>query len=294
MLAPIRQKMRNTIILITLLIFGNVHSQTDKNGNPIFNSVSINEKEFDNFKLISNYYTLENNIENKQSSVFVSENPSLNEIEKSATELPSDFFIVTKNQLISNMILIVNEPKRVFVVIDIGTNEQTEFKCNLKGDITENRAKEIVDSKFDENAKIKNGKLYFNGKKFKIITNLDIEKAVLSLINKENLGETKASEIKIPTQEELKTIILSETKEGGKLDFFTEIKGKEYDGVQIKPGVFSTKLGIALYKWGRATFENGVNTVEDSYKIFAEFKGRELNQREKEYIKLGFNKELEK
>lgn len=286
--------MRKIIILITLLIFGNVYSQTDKNGNPIFNSVSINEKEFDNFKLISNYYTLENNIENKQSSVFISENPSLTEIEKAATELPSDFFIITKNQQISNMILIVNEPKRAFVVVDIRTNEQTEFKCNLKGDITENRAKEIIDSKFDDNGKIKKGKLYFNGKKFKIITNLDIEKAVLSLINKENLGETKASELKIPTQEELKSIILSETKEGGKLDYFTEIKGKEYDGVQIKPGVFSTKLGIALYKWGRATFENGINTVEDSYKIFAEFKGRELNQREKEYIKLGFNKELEK
>ncbi len=273
---------------------GNIYSQADKNGNPIFNSVTTKEQKFDNYNLISNYYTLENNIENKKSSVFISEKPSLSEIEKSATELPSDFFIITKNQQISNMILIVNEPKKAFVVIDIVTNKQSEFKCKLRGDITENRAKEIIDSKFDDNGKIKNGKLYFNDKKFKIITNVDIEKAVLSLIEKENLGETKTSEIKIPTQDELKTIILSETKEGGKLDYFTEIKGKEYDGVQIKPGVFSTKLGVALYKWGRATFENGVNTVEDSYNIFEEFKGRGLNKREKEYIKLGFNKELEK
>ena len=276
------------------MTIGNVYSQTDKNGNPIFNSISTNEQEFDDFNLISNYYTLENNIENKNSSVYISDSPSLNEIEKSATELPSDFFIITKNQQISNMILIVNEPKRVFVVIDIGTNKQSEFKCKLKGEITENRAKEIIDSKFDDNAKIKDGKLYFNNKKFKIITNADIDKAVISLIKKENLGETKTSEVKIPSQNELKKIILSETKEGGKLDYFTEIKGKEYDGIQIKPGVFSTKLGVALYKWGRTTFDNGVNTLEDSYKIFAEFKGRELNQREKEYIKLGFNKELEK
>lgn len=294
LLTQIRQKMRNIIILITLLTCGNIYSQIKKNGNPIFNSITTNEQEFDNFNLVSNYYTLKNNIENKKSSVFISENPSLNEIEKSATELPSDFFLITKNQQISNMVLIVNEPKRKFVVIDIGSNKQSEFKCRLKGDITENRAKEIIDSKFDVNGKIKNGKLYFNDKKFKIITNVDIEKSVLSLIKKENLGETKTSEIKIPTQEELKKIILSETKEGGKLDYFTEIKGKEYDGVQIKPGVFSTKLGVALYKWGRATFENGVNTLEDSYKIFAEFKERELNQREKEYIKLGYYKELEK
>ena len=135
---------------------------------------------------------------------------------------------------------------------------------------------------------------FINDKSFKIITNASINKAVLSLIKKEKLGETKASDIKIPSQDELKEMILSETKKGGKLDYFTEIKGKEYDAIQIKPGVFSTKLGIALYKWGRATFENGVHTLEDSYKIFAKFKGRELNQREKEYIKLGFNKELEK
>ncbi|WP_041567207.1 hypothetical protein [Nonlabens dokdonensis] len=286
--------MRNLIILFTILTIGNVYSQTDKNGNPIFNSISTNEQEFDDFNLISNYYTLENNIENKNSSVYISNSPSLNEIEKSATELPSDFFIITKNQQISNMILIVNEPKRVFVVIDIGTNKKSEFKCKLKGEITENRAKEIIDSKFDDNAKIKDGKLYFNNKKFKIITNADIDKAVISLIKKEKLGETKTTEVKIPSQNELKRIILSETKEGGKLDYFTEIKGKEYDGIQIKPGVFSTKLGVALYKWGRAAFDIGVNTLEDSYKIFGDFKGRELNQREKEYIKLGFNKELEK
>ena len=92
----------------------------------------------------------------------------------------------------------------------------------------------------------------------------------------------------------MKNIILIETKKGGQLDYFTEIKGKENDAIQIKPRVFSTKLGIALYKWGRATFENGVNTLEDSYKIYEEFKGRDLNQKEKDYIKLGFNKELEK
>ena len=281
-------------MLLTFLTFGNVYSQTDKNRNPIFNSVSTSEQEFDNFNLTSNYYTLENNIENKNSSVYISEKPSLNEIEKSAIELPSDFFLITRNQQISNMVLIINEPKRAFIVIDINTNKQSEFNCELKGDITENRANEIIKAKFDTNAEIKKGRLYFNNKKFKIITNSDINKAILSLIKKQGLDKTKTSDIKIPSQKELKEIILIETKEGGQLDYFTEIKGKEYDGVQIKPGIFSTKLGIALYRWGRATFENGVNTLEDSYKIFAEFKGRELNQREKEYIKLGFNKELEK
>ena len=66
---------------------------------------------------------------------------------------------------------------------------------------------------------------------------------------------------------------IEESKEGGSFDFFTEIKGKEYKAIQVKPGVFSTNSGIALYKWGRACFEVGVNTVEDAYAIFAKFKG---------------------
>jgi hypothetical protein len=286
--------MKKFIILFTILAFGNIYSQTDKNGNPVFNSIITNEQEFEEFNLVSNYYTLKNNIENKNSSVFVSESPSLNEIEKFATELSSDFFLITKEQQMSNMILIVSEPQMTFVVINLATNKQSEFDFKLNGDITENRANEIIKAKYDANAKIKKGKLYFNNKKFKIISNKNINKSVLSLISKQGLGKTNSSDIKIPSQEELKNIILIETKEGGQLDYFTEIKGKENDGIQVKPGVFSTKLGIALYKWGRATFENGVNTIEDSYKIFAEFKGRELNRKEKDYIKLGFNKELEK
>ena len=286
--------MKNLIIIFTILAFGNVYPQTDENGNPVFNSIITNEQAFEKFNLISNYYTLENNIINKNSSVYISKKPSLNEIEKSATELPSDFFIITKNQQISNMILIVNEPQMTFVVINMTSNKQSEYDFRLRGDITENRANEIIKAKYDPNAKIKKGELYFNNKKFKIIPNEDLNKAVLSLINRKGISETNPSEIKIPFQEELKNIILIETKKGGQLDYFTEIKGKENDAIQIKPRVFSTKLGIALYKWGRATFENGVNTLEDSYKIYEEFKGRDLNQKEKDYIKLGFNKELEK
>jgi hypothetical protein len=97
----------------------------------------------------------------------------------------------------------------------------------------------------------------------------------------------------IPSKGELQEYVLSLMKEGGDLDFFTPIKGKENDGIQIKPGVFSTNLGIALYKWGRACYEIGVNTEQDSYEIFAAYKGRALNARETEYIRMGFYKALE-
>jgi hypothetical protein len=281
-------------IIFTLLSISQSFGQNDKNGNPVFNSISTGEKKLKKCLLISNYYTLNNNIENKLSSVFISERPTLEEIEKAATDLASDFFILTKKNNIVAMIMLQEQPQRKFMTIIMNSNKRNFYSCNLKGDITENRAIEILNEKYDSTATIEKGILFFNKKEFKIISNKEIEKAILEIIEKNKLHKKKPSEIFVPSQSQLKKIIIKETKKGGKVDFFTKIKGHEYDGVQVKPGVFSTKLGIALYQWGKACFDIGINTVEDAYEIFAEIKGRELNKREKIYIKLGFYKELEK
>ena len=74
---PTTAVIKFVIIFLAILNFGQSFGQRDKNGNPVFNSISTSEKTFDSFLLISNYYTLKNNIENKQSSVFISENPTL-------------------------------------------------------------------------------------------------------------------------------------------------------------------------------------------------------------------------
>lgn len=192
------------------------------------------------------------------------------------------------------MVMLQNDPKRQFMTIEMRTKQQSTFTCNLIGDITENRANEIIKEKYDTTATIENGKLKFNGKEFIIISNQEIEEAVSALIKKEKLNKKKPSDIMLPSKNEIKIFILAETKQGGKLDFFTEIKGKEYDGVQIKQGVFTTKKSVALYKWGRACSDIGVNTVEDAYDIFAQHQGKPVNERDKEYIKAGFYKEWEK
>jgi len=285
---------RLTFTILTILTIGQVFGQTDENGNPVCNSVSTSEKLFNDFLLISNYYTLKNNIENRASSVFISESPTLDQIEEAAIKLQSDFFILTKKSKVVVMIILLNYPKQEFMTIVIANNKQTTSSCKLSGDITENRANEILKEKYDPTAKIENNILTFNNKNFQIITNKEIEEAVFELIKKEKLDKKKPSNIAIPSKSELQGYILSETKKGGKLDFFTEIQGKEFDGVQIKPGLFTTKQSVALYKWGRACFDLGVNIVDDAYEIFAKFKGKPVNEREKEYIRKGFFKEWEK
>lgn len=285
--------MKKTLSVLLLFLATCTYSQTDQHGNPVFNSVSISEETVKDFKVISNYYTLKRNIENKGSSVYISDNPTLNEISYAATSLPSDFFLITKGQRMVNLVVIINQPSRKFLVINPTSREQNEFECSIKGEITENRATEIIKENYDPNAKIVGNKLYFNGKKLKIISNKEIRKNVIGLIEKHRLYIGDTSGLKILSKEELRAFILAETKENGKLVFFTAIKGKEFDGLQIKPGLFTTRLGIALYKWGRANFDLGVNNVDDAFSIFAEFKGRQLNQREKDYIKKGFDKEFD-
>lgn len=107
-----------------------------------------------------------------------------------------------------------------------------------------------------------------------------------------NSAKSLVSQSQPLTQADLRASVLKETQPGGRLDFFTSIKGHEYDGAQIKPGVYSTLGHIALYKWGRAVKEMGVENVEDAYAIFSEFKSQPIGQRDKDYIKTGFRKEL--
>ncbi|WDF45188.1 hypothetical protein PQ459_09785 [Chryseobacterium sp. KACC 21268] len=279
---------------LMILLSLNLFSQTDRNGNPVFNSVTVSEEKLNGYQLNTNYYTIDNNINNKNSSVFMSENPTLDQVEKFATKLPSDFFLIVKDNSPINMVMVVENPDKKYFVINPSTGNSKTFECNLQGDITETRAKEIIEKKYDSTAKIIDNKLFFNNKEFKIISSDELKKGITKLIEKEKLNEGKASDLKIADKALLRKTIIDESKVGGKLDFFTEIKGQEMDGIQVKKGIFSTKQNIAIYKWGRANFEMGVNTFDDAIEIWGEIKGRKANQREIDYIKMGFNKELEK
>lgn len=281
------------LIAIALLAAMLANAQTDKNGNPVFHSVSLSEETISDFHLVSNYYTLRNNIDSKASSVFIADKPNLAQIEEAAIQLPSDFFMIMKKQSVINMVMLLNKPSREFFVINPGTGEQKKFPCTLAGDIFENRANELIKENYDPAASIRGNQLYFNKKIFRIISNRDIREHLLKLVEAEHLSTGDSSSMKILSKEELKSMILTESKEGGRLDFFTPIKGHENDGVQVKAGLFTTKQSIALYKWGEANFELGVNTVEDALNIWESFKGRAANEREKNYIRMGFNKALE-
>ena len=92
----------------------------------------------------------------------------------------------------------------------------------------------------------------------------------------------------------LKNLILNESKTGGRLDFFTPIKGHEMEGIEVKPGLITSRVSLSLYQWGKASHDLGIPTVEEVLGLWTKLKDKNPDEREKVYITSGFNKEFEK
>ena len=268
-------------------------AQTMKAGDPTVNFVTISELTVKDFKLSSNYYTLKNNLSNRTSEAYVADRPSLAQITAAALRMPSEQFKISKNGKQLSMVLFLTGENNAFLVINPLSKIQSGFTSGLTGAISENRAKELVKEKYDPAAVIRGDQLTFNKTQFTIIPDAKIREAVISLIEKEGLSNEGPAGSAL-TYAEIYNQILTGSKEGGKFDFFTPIKGKEYDERALKPGVLSTNINVALYEWGKANATLGVKSVQDALAYFAELNKRTVSGREIEYITLGFEDGLAK
>jgi hypothetical protein len=185
--------------LLTLFLFLNiiVCSQVDKNGNPIFYSIPISEDTLGNFLLSSNYYTISNNINNPESSVFVNENPSTEEIIEFVRTKPSYFFLVHQNQDVSTMIMILpridgKKSKYSYLIMNPNNNQQIELPCEISGDVTEIRAAELL-KEYEKDSK----ELHIGPKSFILFGNVaystqsfdEVKNDLISLVTKYKLYE---------------------------------------------------------------------------------------------------------
>lgn len=161
-----------------VLGIGTVFSQTDKHGNPVFNSEVISEEKFDDFGLTSMYYTIDNNISNKGSSVYVSEKPTLPEYLKFSRELPSYAFLLHQEHKVRYMIMlttVINGTKTTlsYHIVNPDNGKSVDVPCNVWGEISEKRADELTKLKIDEESNVidlpNNGKLFlFDGVTYRI------------------------------------------------------------------------------------------------------------------------------
>jgi len=189
-----------------LLFSGLLIAQSNKNNNPIFYSAPIGEDTLNNYFLSASYYSISDNINNPNSSVFVNRNPSNEEIIKFARELPSYYFTIRKDSVAINMImpLVKIEGKKSiysFFILNIKTGEKAEIPCNTKGDVTEYRAAELISQYPNASKKLKSGgnsMILFNNIAYSIQYYKELKKELIENIEKYKLydPEVKVSDLK--------------------------------------------------------------------------------------------------
>ncbi|SHL55967.1 hypothetical protein SAMN05444360_102322 [Chryseobacterium carnipullorum] len=277
--------MKRPLLIFIFSIFltgSNLYAQLDKNGNPIFNSEKIENFSFENVEIISNYYTIKDNIDNKQSSVFISENPTLDNYWNFSCNLPSYYFMVVDKGNVKGMLMLI--PKKeddsfFYNVVIPNKNESFQIPSKLKGRITENRAKELADFNKTK-AIINNGILKFNNKDFQVLKYNDVIEEVKNIV-KEKFIDNQDDE-----NSSIENYIKSESK-GGKLDFKNTVE--KYEGAFINfDGIMYNKKDFAILMWGAAVKKTGITELNKAKLLWEEINERNLTEPELKALRKGF------
>ncbi len=286
--------MKKIIGILFFVVFPliSIYGQTDQHGNPIFNSEVISEEKFDKFELTSNYYNIKENISNKKSSVYVNDNPTLDDYLTFARDLPSNFFIVHQGQDIIFLIMLLqkndgNKTTLTYNILNPNNEKSINVSCNVFGEITEKRVNELIELNVDSTAKIldmPNGRSFlFNGVTYKIQPYEKLKAEVIELANQ-----------LISIEKEMKDPIGYIKKEtiGGKLDF-NKILEKENQGLFVYDGFAYNKKDFAIYLWGKEVKLIGIKTSKKAVKLWEEINERTLTKPERKALIRGFQSKSE-
>ena len=277
------------LILLTVITLTNAFGQTDKHGNPVFNNELIREEKLDGFELTSSYYTIDNNISNMGSSVYVSDKPTLTDYLKFARDLPSNFFIIHQGQSVLVMIMVIqkNEDSKTtltYNIVNPNNGKSMQAPCNVWGEISEKRADELLKLKVDTAAKIidlpNNGKgLLFNGIAYGIQPYNKLKVEVIEIAKQLTTPEEEISD---PIEYIKKETI------GGKLDF-NKVLEKETQALFLYDGVAYNKKDFAIYLWGKKVKMLNVSSSKKAIKLWEEINNRTLTDPEKKALISGFD-----
>jgi len=281
-----------TFLLFAVFAMTSGFGQIDQHGNPVFNNELISEEKLDNFELTSSYYNIKDNISNTESSVYVSDNPTIDDYLKFARDLPSNFFIIHKGQnvIVAIMLLQRNDGGKTtltYNIVNPNNGKSMEVPCNVFGEITEKRVDELLKLKIDSTAKILDmpgGKSFlFNGIVYKIQPYDKLKAEVIELAN-QLLSD--GEEINDPIEYIKKETI------GGKLDF-NKILEKEEQGLFLYDGIAYNKKDFAIYLWGKKVKMIGIKSSKKATQLWEEINERTLTEPEKKALVNGFKSKSE-
>ena len=191
--------MKKQILFLLLLcsISRNGIAQVDSLAKPVFHSIVLKVDTLNDCIVYTNYYTIRNNIDNKNSAVYVTANPSLDELINFACTKPSYSFLVLANHTIANMI--VMEPRvdakhmtYTYVITNSNSGKKAEIVSKTIGAISELRSAELLRNAYDKEARaLQNGSdkfCLFGEKYYSIQSFQSVREEVLNILTKYNLS----------------------------------------------------------------------------------------------------------
>ena len=104
----------------------------------------------------------------------------------------------------------------------------------------------------------------------------------------------KSNDSSITLTRQVRANLIKESKNNGKLDYWTPIKGHEFDGERVERDFYVSKEDAALIKWTYQLTITGVKNKPDIISLYEELKGRQASSSELNYIDYAYHKAREK
>ncbi|MFA5858032.1 MAG: hypothetical protein WC955_03085 [Elusimicrobiota bacterium] len=145
-------KSRTVFLLLATFVFSNIplYANSPNKEEYVFNSIPLQEKTYFNYSIIPGYYTIFNNIDNPESSVFISKTPTPDQLSDFATNQPSYNWIITKKReaikgiVLKQKVISRSDVQWSFSVIDLINQTHKEFPLKIENlHITEHRSLEL-------------------------------------------------------------------------------------------------------------------------------------------------------
>ena len=280
--------------LILSLFSLEINAQVDEKGNPIFNNIELETVQItDDAKITCGYFTIANNIDNKASSVYVSDSPTLDDYILFARNLPANTFLLqTGPEILLRIVLNqVNDQQNStfsYTMVNPRSKQKLEAPCSVWGEISEKRAHELLALNVDPKAKIVPvmdgvNALEFNGKSYRI----------------QSYEELKAEVIGMSTEMLTPSIVERDPEEllrnesiGGRFDFAIHLAQDEQH-MYLVDGIAYNKANFAIYLWGQAARQQGIENAKKAIEIWEEIHDSKLSSPQAKALKAGFIAELE-
>ena len=278
--------MRWFVLFVGWLTSGLAIAQPGGYDESVFNSIELEEVAYDGFSITSGYYTIANNIDNQQSSAFISHTPSADEYVYFAQHQPSYYFLVHRQHEVIRMIVLQQRVRNYrsqffYTVIDPASGYRTEVSSQLTGELTQMRAKELMMSHVDSLANIAETRLVcsFNQQQYAIQPFAAVRQEVVTLAQR-LLNKDRSQ------MEELEEYIRAETV-GGTLDFRVALS-KESRQHFSRGGVSYDKDMFSVLLWGGAVRMLGLSSVDNARVLWEDIKQRPLTISEAKALRKGF------